>query len=323
MLEEALLLVVAFCGVAMLILAKQYHDYLRFSDEKSKSRYFISSALIITIMVILITVTWFPALLVLLSIFLLFVLFCATFSIVLLNQLRFKCSKEEEREVNGVKFTVCYGAPLNAWYNHCKKRVFISDRLLDVLNDQEIKAVYYHEEGHKVYHVILHASSLVARLWLLVISALLATYLGHVLGLINVSLPVFLFILGISILLTCLFAFLTVFWSWINEHEADVYASRKANPSSLISALIKHCVHECLESEEVLLRNLNVTLDTSQISSSVKEYGFGSVFKLLLKTSVQKTFDVLGFLEAFKRPLPPTHPPLGLRIYKILNASSR
>jgi len=30
-----------------------------------------------------------------------------------------------------------------------KKKIYISDKLLKILSDKELKAIYYHEEGHK------------------------------------------------------------------------------------------------------------------------------------------------------------------------------
>jgi len=39
-----------------------------------------------------------------------------------------------------------------------KKKIYISDKLLKILSDKELKAIYYHEEGHKKhrYQRLLH-----------------------------------------------------------------------------------------------------------------------------------------------------------------------
>jgi len=50
-----------------------------------------------------------------------------------------------------------------------------------------------------------------------------------------------------------------------------------------------------------------VAFDARQVSNDAKECGFWKAFKLLLRSSAQKVFDVLGMFEIFIEPLPPTH----------------
>jgi len=48
--------------------------------------------------------------------------------------------------------------------------------------------------------------------------------------------------------------------------------------------------------------------DARQISNDAKKCGFWKAFKLLLRFSVQKVFDVLGMFEVFIESLPSTRP---------------
>jgi Zn-dependent protease with chaperone function len=64
-----------------------------------------------------------------------------------------------------MEFYVCHDGPVNAWHNP-KKGIYISDRLLEVLNRKELKAVYYHEKGHGKNVLIDYFSKAVAGIWL-------------------------------------------------------------------------------------------------------------------------------------------------------------
>jgi Zn-dependent protease with chaperone function len=52
-----------------------------------------------------------------------------------------------------------------------KKGIYISGRLLKVLNRKELKAVYYHEKGHGKNALIDYLSKAVAGIWLSLFSA--------------------------------------------------------------------------------------------------------------------------------------------------------
>jgi Zn-dependent protease with chaperone function len=77
------------------------------------------------------------------------------------------CSKEGLAPVNDLDFVVCYEGPVNAWYNYRKNKIYISDKLLGRLNDEELRAIYYHEEGHKKYRHLVLLSESITGVWLI------------------------------------------------------------------------------------------------------------------------------------------------------------
>jgi hypothetical protein len=122
------------------------------------------------------------------------VLVCVVLGLVALGLLyykhRRKCSRIEFRSVDGMKFYVCHGGPVGAWHNP-KKGIYISDRLLEVLNRKELKAVYYHEKGHEKNVRIGYLSKDIAVIWLSLFLAvfLAASNVWDLLGILEDPLP--------------------------------------------------------------------------------------------------------------------------------------
>jgi len=81
-----------------------------------------------------------------------------------------------------------------------------------------------------------------------------------------------------------------MFWSWKEEHEADIYSSKKVDPYSLVSAIIKIYLYSCLEDEEVPLYNTitNFDLDLSQTSKIIRRYDYKQILFLFIKLSIEK-----------------------------------
>jgi Zn-dependent protease with chaperone function len=76
-----------------------------------------------------------------------------------------RCTNVRTRSLSDdIKFEECLDGPINAWYDPLKKKIFVGDKLLRFLDENELKAVYYHEEGHGRYgfwRLILSGSLLV------------------------------------------------------------------------------------------------------------------------------------------------------------------
>jgi Zn-dependent protease with chaperone function len=229
----------------------------------------------------------------------------------------YHCSKEEPVSAGSLDFVACYGGPLNTWYNHRKKRIYIGDKLLKVLNEEELKALYYHEEGHRKrgYLVYLLLGS-IRVVWLLLFSLAFVIVWVIAFGIAGVATRDYLFLLVILVSLTSSISAISIMWNWLSEHMSDVYSTGKVGAKPLITALVKLYVHRWLEKSGISTYNARVSLDLD-VEAIVKELGeprFLQIFKLLLERSLHSALGVVRATSIYEVPVPDTHPPLEYRV---------
>ena len=96
--------------------------------------------------------------------------------------------------------------------------------------------------------------------------------------------------------------------SWVNEHEADCYAVAKAGFKPIIQALAKLNIYNSLKGCETMISDIRFSdvLKCDRISYS---HVLGGV--------IRRIFVYLHPQSIINRPLPDTHPPLILRLYRI------
>jgi len=222
-----------------------------------------------------------------------------------------KCSKIEFRTVDGMEFYVCHGGPVNAWYNP-KKGIYISDRLLEVLNRKELKAVYYHEKEHEKNALMDNLSKAIAGIWLFFFSVVFSVVIFR-------HLILWYFLLSLLIV-ACSLVAVCMLYLWFSEHEADIHSIKELGTAEpLVSALMKFHFYAGLQREGVLL---NRRIPSSLLTKlKFQNPGRKRIFRLILIESLKTASKVLDLLSIVRSPLPPTHPPLWLRIYKILRES--
>jgi Zn-dependent protease with chaperone function len=222
-----------------------------------------------------------------------------------------KCSRIEFRSVDGMEFYVCHGGSVNAWYNP-KKGIYISDRLLEVLNRKELKAVYYHEKGHEKNVLMDNLSKAITGIWLFFFSVVFSAVIFR-------HLILWYFLLSLLIV-ACSLVAVCMLYLWFSEHEADIHSIKELETAEpLVSALMKIHFYACLQREGVLL---NRRIPSSPLTKPrFQNPGKKRIFRLILIESLKTASNVLDHLSIVKDPLPPTHPPLWLRIYKILKES--
>jgi Zn-dependent protease with chaperone function len=229
-----------------------------------------------------------------------------------------KCSRIEFRSVDGMEFYVCHDGPVNAWYNP-KKGIYISDRLLEVLNRKELKAVYYHEKGHGKNVLIDYFSKAVAGIWLSLFSAVFSVVIFLFFFPVVFSAEILIFLLSLFIVASSLVA-VCMLYLWFSEHEADIHSIKELGTAEpLVSAFMKIHFYARLQREGVLL---NRRIPSSLLTKiKFQNPGKKRIFRLILIESLKTASNVLDLLSIVRSPLPPTHPPLWLRIYKILRES--
>jgi Zn-dependent protease with chaperone function len=114
------------------------------------------------------------------------ILFYSLFGIFLIVAVlrRPRCTNVRTRSLgDDVKFEECLDGPINAWYDPRKKKIFVGDKILKFLDENELKAVYYHEEGHSRYgfwRLILNRSLLAV--WIIFYLVGLTSFLSYLLG---------------------------------------------------------------------------------------------------------------------------------------------
>jgi len=150
---------------------------------------------------------------------------------------KLSCRKEEEQEVDGLRYVVCHTDAVNAWYNPRTGRIYVSKPLAEILTESELKAVLYHELGHTENKLLRHISALLYAAWLLALSGIVIV----VTALRTLPLPITQFVAWVS----------TFYWfasnltvsamvpSWVAEHESDRKALEGAGLKPIVSALVK------------------------------------------------------------------------------------
>lgn len=221
------------------------------------------------------------------------------------------CEKEEEREINDVKYVLCYTDIVNAWYNRKTGKIYVSKVLAERLTDEELKAVVYHEEGHARNKWLSRVSTLLFELWVFALAGIMIILVL----LWKTPLSIQQFLNGISIMywIASILTLCAMVPSWIAEHESDKRALEKAGLDSIISALIKAHVYGTLKSTGLL-----DVVNECQIKNVLDVKG--EYEKIESITMLVRTLFVYGLMfpkwigEYIQKPIYYTHPPLQLRI---------
>ncbi len=229
------------------------------------------------------------------------------------------CSAEEPVSTGGLDFVVCRDGPVNAWYDYWKKKIYISDKLLKILSDEGLKAIYYHEEGHKKHRYLARLSLSITWTWLIFFSLAFTIFLITTFKIVNATLWDYLLLLVLLVSMAASLSAISIVWNWINEHESDVYSVRKVGAKPLITALIKLYVYGWLEKHGIYAYNAGVSLDldVEAITRGLHKIEFTQILALLLKRSLHSALGVVRPTSIYEAPMPDTHPPLGYRIMVI------
>ena len=231
-------------------------------------------------------------------------------------RVRGKCSKEGPAPVGDLDFVVCYEGPVNAWYNYRKNKIYISDKLLGRLNDEELRAIYYHEEGHKKYRHLALLSGSIIGVWLIFFSLAFTVFVVTTFKIVNVTFWDYVLLLVIIVSVAASLSATSIVWNWVSEHESDVYSAGKVGTKPLITAFVKLYVYRWLEKSGISTYNARVSLDLN-VEAIVKDPGktrFSRIFVLLLKRSLHSALGVVRATSIYEVPIPDTHPPLEYRI---------
>jgi len=314
------LLSITLYVVILVVCSTSYYEYLRFPSRKTRL-WFILTVSLTGSVVVPSLVTWevlgnLPVISVLA--YIVFFVLAGLYKV--LYEGRFKCSEEEQRFIDGMKFSVCYGGPLNAWYDWRKKIIYVSDKLLRIFNDQELRAVYYHEEGHRKHLVIGRIGGGFTGLWLVFFSMLFTTVWAVNFRAVYVDVWTYLLLLGLLIPIACTFSLVSMLWNWLNEHEADIYSLEKTGPKPLISALIKLYIYSWLEEEGISYDKVRASLDITAetLTPHSSRHKLKHITWLLFKRSSQNALKIFEVSSLYKTPISETHPPLELRVYRLV-----
>jgi len=290
-----------------------YYDYLR---GKLKSLAFYAIIILIFASALLLIISPFINIVYLLILsysnaFIATLAFTLPLLPLLLRVLKYRCRNETVKKINNVEFVICeMDNIINAWYNAKENKIIITDKFYKVLTENELKAIIMHEMGHKrsgKYINLVH--QLVTTCWYMItvsialILSLAFKYSTDAVALVS--------LIGFFAPFTPAVTVLAMSWSWIQEHECDIYALKKVNYEALISALIK--VYTYSSVSEYLKYINNISINKKVL---VREIEFSKILRRLFRLS----WDVpLWYIEVLKRPTYLTHPPLELRLLKIIN----
>jgi len=181
-----------------------------------------------------------------------------------------------------------------------------------VLDRKELKAVYYHEKGHEKNVLMDNLSKAITGIWLFFFSAVFSAVIFR-------HLILWYFLLSLLIV-ACSLVAVCMLYLWFSEHEADIHSIKELGTAEpLVSALMKTHLYAHLQREGVFL---NRRIPSGLLTKlKFQNPGKKGIFRLILIESLKTASNVLDLLSIVKDPLPPTHPPLWLRIYKILRES--
>jgi len=128
---------------------------------------------------------------------------------------------------------------------------------------------------------------------------------------IDISSKVSLFLTFVALL--PMYAISFMISSWINEHEADIYATQHVGFKPTAMALVKLHVYNSLKEYESLFENVKFSEDfvINKIS-----------YKALFKEIIKSVLVYMNPQTVFNKPLPETHPPLRLRLEKIVKVQN-
>ena len=193
-----------------------------------------------------------------------------------------------------------------------KGEIYVTAKLKEILNPEELNSVVLHEIGHLKSRMLKFLSALVEPFWLMILPFSVAslTYsLGRTIVEFNLD-----YALAFIFTLTILYSagILVTIVSWLYEHQADLYAVKRINPEIFAKALVKHVA--CLRLKELC----NVKCLEHITPPKIKEITFTDIAKALAKTFLSLPLTIKDLM---KRQTYQTHPPLHLRLYVILHVN--
>jgi len=131
-------------------------------------------------------------------------------------------------------------------------------------------------------------------------------------------LPLLLNLLLYSFFVALVFSPVVILWLWYGEHEADIYSLKKlAAAEPIISALIKLHAYNMFQRSGILQDWMELKVRPKR-TESYPSPRKRDIFMLLLRESIETARRIREISSLIKNPLPPTRPPLQLRIYRIL-----
>lgn len=223
---------------------------------------------------------------------------------------RFKCLREKEiSKINGITIFLCYEKNrfYNAWFDPIKKKIGITKSLFDILSEDERKAVLYHEIGHSKNKLWYWIMVCMLVLWFSFASSVLTLVLLIVLLGYDIVSKIALSATFLTLLL--MYAVSAMISSWINEHEADVYAVKMVGFKPKAQALMKLHIYSSLKECENVISGIEFS-DSFELDKL-------SYFQVL-KAIIWRVFKYMHPQTVLNQPLPETHPPLRLRLERII-----
>jgi len=292
----------------LFILSNYYQSYLRNSNLRYSKLWF--KLTLITSFLLLIVTIYIVINVIRVLVWYGLILWILAMLYLVLNQYsRLRCLDTKEYEINGIKYVVCYNNLVNAWFDG--KTIKVSSILKNVLSDEELLAVIYHELGHVYNPAMLRIlSSLSISYWLFSIVNILLCIrivLTQVSLLDSILIITILMLCGANATLTAMMV------SWINEHEADRYMFSKAGLRPSVGALIKVYTYGSLERYLHLIEQAVITpKELYELRNSFRQFiKLKYIFSILMKNSFNFPKN---FMELVTRPIYATHPPLELRL---------
>jgi len=213
------------------------------------------------------------------------------------------CTESFEDSVRGLEFTVCNSPVCNARYDRLGNRFYITESFYSILSEDEVYAVMLHEVGHKSDTPIL---LIPFAAWTAIVGVQVASCASLVV-LAIMELHAFLPVLAITVvalqILKSIIGIFAILDNWIREHECDLNALREGGSKPLVSAIIK--THMCNSISSYSQSIKKIEADPGKLEKPAR-ITYSQLLKTLLKHS-------------YANPLNYTHPPVELRIYKIIN----
>jgi len=232
------------------------------------------------------------------------------------------CRKEEEREIDGLKYVVCHTDAVNAWYNPRTERIYVSKPLAELLTEGELRAVLYHELGHAENKLLRLISALLYAAWLLALSGIVI----FITALQTLPVSVTQFVTWVSALywFASNLTVSAMVPSWVAEHESDGKALDGAGLKSIIGVLVKLYIYSSVTDSGLakFVSELKIEAkDPEVLKEVIGRFGsLAAVFRTLAIYGLKFPKWVWDYI---RRPIYPTHPPLELRLaYLLHNANA-